>query len=341
LRLLAELPQDRAARLTDALLASGVAARLRDEIEPGAEASVWVVEEDDVPAARALLDRFQSAPDAPEFHAATKAANRLRAAEEREKKEAAQRIRRGRDAFRDAASGTPFWQRAPVCTGLIAACVIVALFGWGGADAPFSLWERQEPLLQWLWIVPVTLDDGVPSWIPALGLAPTFTTGQIWRLFTPALLHANPIHLAFNMSWLVGLGALLEGRFGWWKFLLGVLTVAAASNVAEFYLNMKFGLPVLGLFQVEQSPWFGGFSGVAVALFGFEFGRHRGGRPITNMSPNSTFIMLGFLFLCVTGRLGQIANVAHFTGLGLGFAAGFISAKREGAPRRPRERAAS
>lgn len=336
MRLLAELPPDHASRLTDVLIASGLPARLRDpdgHAGPGAAASVWVVEEDDVAPARALLEQFVAEPNAPRFVAATREADRVRAAEAAEKQAAAKRFRRGRDVFHAAAGDLPFWKRAPVSAGLIATCVLVGLFGWGGVDDPFSLWSRHEPLLKWLYVTPVELINGQLAWIPAEGLAATFTTGQLWRLVTPMLIHANLIHLAFNMSWLVGLGALLEGRFGWWRFLLGVLIVSAASNVAEFYLNMRWGLPVLGLFELNPEPWFGGFSGVAVALFGFEFGRHRGGRPITTMTPNSSFIMLGFLFLCVTGGLGPIANVAHFTGLGLGFAAGFISAKRESRPR--------
>lgn len=321
------------------LIAEGVAAQFRphESVGPGAgEAAVWVVEEDDMPAAKATLAAFLDDPGAERFAAASKQADRLRAAAEKERKAAAKRGRRGRDTFRDAASGAPFWKRAPVCAGLIGACVVVALFGWGGMDDPWSLWSRQEPLIHWLWITEHSIVPVRPGWVRLQfdTLGETLAQGEIWRVFTPALLHANPIHLAFNMSWLVGLGAILEGRFGWWRFLLGVLAVAALSNVAEYYADMRFGLPILGLFEFEPSPRFGGFSGVAVALFGFEVGRKRGGRPLTTLSTNSTFFMLAFLVLCLSGSIIAVANVAHFSGLGLGFAAGFISAKREARPRR-------
>ncbi|MFH5802675.1 rhomboid family intramembrane serine protease [Alienimonas sp. DA493] len=339
MRLLVELPPDRAARLTDVLVASGVPAQFRpdESVGPGAgDAAVWVVEEDDLETAQRTLAAFLDDPDADRFVAASAEADRLRAAAEKERKAAAKRFRRGRDTFRDAASGAPLWKRAPVCAGLIAVCCLVAAFGWGGTDDPWSLWSRQEPLIHWLWITENSVVPLRQGWVRIEfdTLGETLARGELWRPFTPALLHANPIHLAFNMSWLVGLGAILEGRFGWWRFLLGVLAVAGLSNVAEYYADMRFGLPVLGLFDFQESPRFGGFSGVAVALFGFEVGRKRGGRPLTTLSTNSTFFMLAFLVLCLSGSIIAVANVAHFSGLALGFGAGFISAKREGRPHR-------
>ena len=171
--------------------------------------------------------------------------------------------------------------------------------------------------------------NGEAGWVPSDDLMPTLASGQVWRLFTPMLLHANPIHLAFNMSWLIGLGAAIEARFGGRRFLLGVLAVAALSNVAEFFLDMHLGEPFLGLFDWDPNPWFGGFSGVAVGLFGFALGRSRGGAPVVGLSQQGTFIMLGFLVLCVVDDFIAVANVAHFVGLGVGFAGGYLSARRE------------
>ncbi|NNJ26486.1 rhomboid family intramembrane serine protease [Alienimonas chondri] len=334
MRLLAELSPDRAARLTDVLITSGKAAELRPSPGDDGDAAVWVVEEDDLEPAKETLAAFLAEPDAPKFVAASKQAEKLRAAAAKERKAAAKRVRRGRDSFRDATSGLPLWQRAPVSAVLFAVCVVVALFGWGGADEPWSLWERQEPVVKWLWIAPIYEHAGDLRWNPFAGLGATFEAGQLWRLFTPMFLHGSPLHLAFNMSWLLGLGVLLESRFGSWRYLASVLAVAGLSNVAEFYLSIGFGEPVLGLFDWEPSPYFGGFSGVAVAFFGFELGRYRGGRPIAPFSPGWAAVMLGFLVLCVAGHFGGIANTAHLVGLGLGFAGGFISAKREDRPRR-------
>ena len=61
---------------------------------------------------------------------------------------------------------------------------------------------------------------------------------------------------------------------------------------------------------------------MAAALFGFELGRDRGGRPVRPLNPTVRLLMLGFLAHCVATEFITAANVAHFTGLGLGFAAG-------------------
>ena len=41
--------------------------------------------------------------------------------------------------------------------------------------------------------------------------------GQIWRLFTPCLLHYDFLHILFNMAWLWILGRQIEDRIHWWK----------------------------------------------------------------------------------------------------------------------------
>ena len=41
--------------------------------------------------------------------------------------------------------------------------------------------------------------------------------GEFWRLFSPALLHLDIIHLLFNMIWLFVLGTQLEPRLGWFR----------------------------------------------------------------------------------------------------------------------------
>ena len=320
MRRLAELPPDRAAKLAAALCARGLPA-VAQAGEGGGE--VWVREEDHLPAARAELAAFLADPDAPRFaDAETRAAAVAEQTAERAK------VRRGRTVRGREVFDAPVWKRAPVSCGLIAACCAVALCGWDPSRAPLSFWERTEPVLKWLYVAPVEAFEGSLAWRPGLGLGPTFAGGQLWRVFTPALLHANPVHLLFNMSWLWGLGAMLEARFGSGRYAAGVLLVAALSNLAEYYVDMQLYLPILGLFAVAPGPFFGGMSGVAVGLFGFAWGRMKGGDPGVRLDPNGVVFMVGVLLACVVGVF-PIANAAHFAGLGIGFAGGWFTAKRE------------
>ena len=326
LRRLAALPPDRAARLAAALRARGLPAAAQ-AVEPAGEdgdagnpaAEVWVHDEDHLPAARAELAAFLADPDAPRYAAAEKQAAAAEKAAAEAAKARRNRTVRGREVF-DA----PLWRRAPVSVGLIAACCVVAAFGWDPRESLIGLWTRQEPLLTWLWIAPWEVRGRFVVW---LELPAVLASGQVWRPFTPMLLHANPLHLLFNMSWLWGLGAALESRFGRARYAAAVLLAAAASNVAEYYVDMALYNPVLGLFAFREDPRFGGMSGVAAALFGFAWGRMKGGDPDLRLDRNGVVLMVGFLLVCLTGTLGGVANAAHFAGLAVGFAGGFGTAK--------------
>src|ERR1700677_1181523 len=78
--------------------------------------------------------------------------------------------------------------------------------------------------------------------------------GQVWRAVTPIFLHFTIIHILFNMFWLLDLGSMIERRFS--RLYLGLLITGTGivSNVTQFYWD---------------GPYFGGFSGVVYALFGF------------------------------------------------------------------------
>jgi rhomboid protease GluP len=68
--------------------------------------------------------------------------------------------------------------------------------------------------------------------------------GEIWRFFTPALLHASPPHLLFNMYALYAFGAGLERHFGHGRFLLLYVLGAFAGNVLSFILMSDNGYSV-------------------------------------------------------------------------------------------------
>ncbi len=60
--------------------------------------------------------------------------------------------------------------------------------------------------------------------------------GEVWRFFTPALLHASPPHLLFNMYALFSFGSMLERHFGHKRFLLLYVLGAFTGNVFSFIM---------------------------------------------------------------------------------------------------------
>jgi rhomboid protease GluP len=58
--------------------------------------------------------------------------------------------------------------------------------------------------------------------------------GQLWRLFTPALVHGGIAHIGFNMYALLSFGSGLERHFGHGRFFLLYLLGALGGNVMSF-----------------------------------------------------------------------------------------------------------
>src|SRR5215471_15518147 len=79
------------------------------------------------------------------------------------------------------------------------------------------------------------------------------------RLFTPALMHVNPIHILFNMMWLRYLGTLIEVRRGTPRLAILFLVTAAVSNYGQYLWMERVG---------DVGPFLG-MSGVIYALFGY------------------------------------------------------------------------
>lgn len=149
--------------------------------------------------------------------------------------------------------------------------------------------------------------------------------GEYWRIFTPILLHANILHLFFNIIWLIVLGKLIEDRIGSWRFLLFILITAAFSNTAQYLMS---------------GPLFLGLSGVICAMFGFIWARQRHAtwENYTLMPGvlSFMFIFIGavavlqliLFFLQVYKNLNimsGIANTAHFSGALIGYILGRLN----------------
>ena len=61
--------------------------------------------------------------------------------------------------------------------------------------------------------------------------------GELWRFFTPVLLHWNPVHILFNMYALYALGTGLERYFGHGRFLVLYVVAGFTGNVISFLFS--------------------------------------------------------------------------------------------------------
>ncbi len=136
--------------------------------------------------------------------------------------------------------------------------------------------------------------------------------GELWRLFTPMLLHFSIFHLAFNMLWLKELGSLIERERPWWFLPVLVLVISGISNIAQYYWP-------------PPSPNFGGMSGVVYGLLGYLWVRGKLDPRARFAVRSSTMMwMMAWLLICFTGLMGPIANGAHVAGLTVGAAWGYL-----------------
>lgn len=158
--------------------------------------------------------------------------------------------------------------------------------------------------------------------------APLFekiSQGQIWRLFTPALLHADIFHLVFNMIWLIIIGKQMEKRLGVARYLLFIILTAIFSNTSQYLMS---------------GSNFIGFSGVLCAMVFFVRARQKR-MPWEGyfLQPATWTFFVFFIFLMFAIQLtsflleitlhtslpANIANTAHLSGAFLGFILGRLN----------------
>jgi rhomboid protease GluP len=107
-------------------------------------------------------------------------------------------------------------------------------------------------LLQQVWFT----SDGYPMLVLwGAKINEFIVQGQLWRLFTPMLLHGPITHIFFNMYALYSIGRSLEVTYGHGRFLLLYLLAGFAGNVASFAMtqNNSYGAStaIFGLIAAE------------------------------------------------------------------------------------------
>ena len=150
--------------------------------------------------------------------------------------------------------------------------------------------------------------------------------GEVWRLFTPALLHYDLLHIFFNLLWFILLGNQVEYRIGKLRYIFLIVLAALASNLSQYLMSGSF---------------FMGLSGVVVALAAFIWARQQVAPWEGYLLQRSTLAFLGifilgifglqviFFFLQIFGTWNfniQIANTAHLVGGVVGYLLGRMRA---------------
>ncbi len=154
--------------------------------------------------------------------------------------------------------------------------------------------------------------------VGALLMDASAARSEPWRLLTSTLLHANVVHLVFNVLWMYRFGTLLEARLGAARFGGLFVLLAAGSGAAEQALASDGGV---------------GLSGVVYGLFGFLWVARRAGVSYASaaVDARTSALFVGWFFFCIaatyTGALA-IANVAHGMGAVLGALVGVAAMMR-------------
>jgi GlpG protein len=121
-------------------------------------------------------------------------------------------------------------------------------------------YKKIENTVSWIGIYPLLLQWPRQNQDLEAPLFIKLREGQVWRLFTPCLLHGGFLHILFNMLWLWMLGRQVEQRVKIWQYVLITLIIGVVSNTFQYLMS---------------GPIFLGYSGVITGLAGFIWMRQK------------------------------------------------------------------
>ena len=284
--------EQQARSFADYLLTQGVDINVESS---GDQWSVWVYDEDQVEQAKAELAEFSADPAAEKYLSARLQANEIRDARIKKVREDAKKRVDVRETW-----NRPFTSRCPVTSLLIGVSVVVFLFMQSN--------EYENRVRQALSICSFKTSGNMISYDTRLM---DVREGEVWRLVTPIFIHFGVFHILFNSIMTYQLGGAIEMNRGSTRLAFLVLLTAIPSNYAQF---------------LWTGPSFGGLSGVVYGMFGYMWMKSQfDPRSAFYIPPNMVFILIGWFFLCMTGLVGSVANMAHGVGLGTGMAIGIGS----------------
>ena len=185
-----------------------------------------------------------------------------------------------------------------------------------GFDGDSFIWKMSVwQIAEFLFSVAAGQDRGSPSTCTLYNLGaswgPSIASGQIWRLILPMTLHANMMHLFFNIFFQLRIGFGIEKQFGWKKFvtlygvcgILGNLISVAADPYKLAVGASTAGFGLIGVWMAE------------IALSWHVMGPNR----------DRTMVWIAFMLSAVVMMSTSTSNVDLFGHLG-GALAGFLVA---------------
>ncbi len=295
-----------ASRFAAYLVTQGIIAHAEQDRD---EWAIWVRDENDIPQALTLFESFRRDPADSRYAGAEQRAESIRQQDYRRRIEAKKNVVEMRGRWKQ-----PGTRRGALTMTLVFLSVIVSV----GTDFGHAKQGLGRGVQRQLFFCDPELYQF--SGDPLVSLK----QGEVWRVVTPIFLHVGGwLHLIFNMLWLVQLGGQIEALRGTWRLALLVLLTAAISCLAQALAPTWEGNPVLE--ALRGGPMFGGMSGVVYGLFGFVWMRSLFQPASGFVMPQSTVVILiVWLFLCMTGAVGNIANMAHLVGLIVGMTGGYL-----------------
>ena len=286
-----------AERLAAYLITQGIAANTEQE---GDDWAIWVRDENRLDDAREAFRDFKHNPEDTRYDNVERVAAKLRR-EEAEQREAA---RKNVVEMRGKWGSSKAAKKAPVVFALIACCVLASLWTKSMGSPEAYAVSKEAELLRFA-------SRESMSQVDSSDRAAVFVDirqGEVWRLITPIFMHGGIWHLVMNVYWIYYLGAQIEHFDGKWKLILLVVAASVIPNAAQ---------------AVSHGPNFLGISGVVTGFFGYVWIKSKYD-PTSRLTIANFTIMffIVYLFYCLFRE--NVANEAHFVGLGVGVVIAYL-----------------
>ena len=134
-------------------------------------------------------------------------------------------------------SSEPMFNVPPVVLATVAVLVLVH------AARTLLLTDREDvQFLLTFAFIPARYDTDVL----VRGSLPGGFGADLWTFFTYAFLHADLLHIAVNLAWLLPFGTALARRFGAWRYAAFMLVTAAAGAFAHLISYPHGMVPMIG-----------------------------------------------------------------------------------------------